>query len=256
MKTNELDKMLKEWDARNRPDPERLAALEASVRAATAESPSPARRKRRPAHGTALRWLAAAAALALVAGGVRFWAAVRSAEIRLADGNGSVALANRTAGQIAAWRDIMDEMDALFAGQVRWVRLDADGMRLGLAQKASGPEPQAQRLAVRTVVVARDGSQKDWQTIWSSEVLTRAEEYVEIASEPGVAGGLEMWVHRLPDGRYVVDAEIEWPEARFQRAYETRVLSAGQPQRILTQTVEDREYRVYQSIEPLANGNG
>ena len=258
MKTNELDRKLKEWAARNRPAEAALAELEAKIRGALAAAPPAAhvRRARADFRGTAPLWLAAAAAVALLLGGVRHLAHRRSAELHAANGNGSAALADFTAEQLAARRDILDEMEALFAGQVRWVRLDADGLRLGLAQRAAAAEPRAQRLAVRTVVVAREQHQKNWRTVWSSDVLTRTEEYVEIASEPGAAGGLEMWVHRLPDGRYVVDAEIAWPEARLPRAYETRVLSVGKPERILTQTAEGHEYRVYQSIEPLANGNG
>ena len=258
MKTNELDKTLKEWAVRNRPADAALADLEAKIRRALAAAPAaPAVRGERGVfRGTAARWLAAAAALALLAGGGWHGAKLRSAARAAANGNGSAALADFTAEQLAVRRDIMDEMESLFAGQVRWIRLDADGLRLGLAQQASAAEPRAQRLAVRTVVVARERNQKNWRTVWSSDVLTRTEEYVEIASESGAAGGLEMWVHRLPDGRYVVDAEIDWPEARLPRAYETRVLSVGKPERILTQTAEGHEYRVYQSIEPLANGNG
>ncbi|MGD9612566.1 MAG: hypothetical protein AB7V22_06645 [Kiritimatiellia bacterium] len=258
MKTNELDRKLKEWAARKRPTEAALAELEAKIRKDLAAPPPAAEVRRGSAvfRGTAPLWLAAAAALALLLGGVRHVAQRRSAELRAANGNGSAALADFTAEQLAARRDILDEMESLFAGQVRWVRLDADGLRLGLAQRAVAAEPRAQRLAVRTVVVAREQSQKNWRTVWSSDVLTRTEEYVEIASEPGAAGGLEMWVHRLPDGRYVVDAEIDWPEARLPRVYETRVLSVGKPERILTQTAEGHEYRVYQSIEPLANGNG
>ena len=257
MKTNELDKQLKEWAARNRPAEAALAELEAKIRGALAAEPPPKfRREATIFRGTAPRWLAVAAALALLLGGVWHFAQRRSAELQAANGNGSAALADFTVEQLAARRDILDEMESLFAGQVRWVRLDADGLRLGLAQQASAAEPRAQRLAVRTVVVAREPDQKNWRTVWSSDVLTTAEEYVQIAAEPGAAGGMEMWVHRLPDDRYVVDAEIDWPEARLPRAYETRVLSVGKPERILTQTAEGHEYRVYQSIEPLANGNG
>lgn len=258
MKTNELDKRLKEWAAQNRPAEAALADLEAKIRGALAAEPPPAEVRRGSAvfRGTAPLWLAAAAALALLLGGVRHLAPRRPAEFPVARGNGSAAPADFTPEQIAARRDILDEMESLFAGQVRWVRLDADGLRLGLAPPASAAEPQAQRLAVRTVIVARALDQKDWRTVWSSDVLTTAEEYVQSAAESGAAGGLEMWVHRLPDGRYVVDAEIDWPEGRLTRAYETQVLSAGKPERILTQTAEGREYRVYQSIEPLANGNG
>ena len=86
--------------------------------------------------------------------------------------------------------------------------------------------------------------------------MTRAEEYVEIAAEAGGEGEMELWVHELPDGRYAVDSEIEWPVAQLARSADTRVLSAGRPERILTQTMAGREYRIYQSIETLSNGNG
>ena len=257
MKTNELDGRLKEWAARNRPAAADLMGLKEKVRGAlAAEPPTEFRREVFVSRGTMWRWLAIAAALAVLLGGVRHFARRGSAELRAVNGNGLAALAHLTDEQLAARRDVLDEVEALFAGQVRWVRLDVDGMHLELARDPVMPQSQSQLLVVRTVVVARERNQKNWRTVWSSDVLTRAEEYVDAAPASGAAGGLEMWVHRLPDGCYVVDAGIDWPEARLSRTHETQVLSVGKPERILTQTTDGHEYRVYQSIEPLANGNG
>ena len=62
MKTNELDKQLKEWAARNRPAEAALAELEAKIRGALAAEPPPKfRREATIFRGTAPRWLASVA---------------------------------------------------------------------------------------------------------------------------------------------------------------------------------------------------
>lgn len=259
MKKNKLDSVLKAWGERNQPDPARLAGLEARVRdswpsktawPSAADELAPARR-------FALRWVAAAAGLmllALAAGSLL--RSFRHSEIQYAEGNGSLELARFTDEQVSARHAILDEVEALFAGQVRWIRLDADGMRLGMAEDSAGPATKDARLAVRTVMVVREESRGDWKPVWSSDVLTRAEEYIELSPEAGFAGAMDLWVHRLPDGRYALDSEIEWPSPQLARSYETRIMSPGKPEQILSQKTAGREYRIYQSIEPLCNGNG
>jgi hypothetical protein len=258
MKTS-LDPLLKGWAERSQPDAQTLRRLEDRVRCSfTVETASASEPSEADAgfHPWGQRLAAAAALILLLGAGWLLLGAPRDLPIQQAVRNGAAELAGYSSGQVEAWHAILDEVETLFAGQIRWVNLDDDGLRLGMAE-AEGPRAIRQpRLAVRTVIMARDGTQTDWETVWASDVLTRAEEYVETASAGKETGGLELWVHQLPDGRFMVDSEIAWPQAGWIQSSESRILSAGRPEHILTQTISDREYRIYQTIEPLANGRG
>lgn len=258
MKTS-LDPLLKGWAERSQPDDQALRRLEDRVRSSftpeTASTDVPVEADV-VFHPWRQRLAAAAALILLLGAGWLLMGKPRERLLQQAMRNGAEELAGYSAGQVVAWHAILDEVETLFAGQIRWINLDDGGMRLGMAE-AEGPRAIRQpRLAVRTVIVAREGTQADWETVWASDVLTRAEEYVETASAGKETGGLELWVHQLPDGRFMVDSEIAWPQAGWIQSSESRILSAGRPEHILTQMISDREYRIYQTIEPLANGRG
>lgn len=259
MNNRELDRMLKGWSARNRPDVETLARLEAGMHETISRGKPvavvPAEAvKHFPVWS---RWAAIAASLAVLLAGGLVWRARHGAElVSAAAGNGAAELARISAEQVAAGRAILDELDALFDGQLRWVRLDAREMHLGMEKGNESRDASRTRLVVRTVIVERVAGHKEWKQIWSSDVLTRTEEYVKISTDSDSPGELELWVHPLPDGRYVMDSEIEWPAAQLVRPYDAQVFTAGQPQPVLVQTAPGREYRIYQAVEPLENGRG
>ena len=259
MKKNTLDQLLKSWGDRNQPNADTLARLESQLRESWIQDPSAPAVK---VDVESVRWsprlwvAVAAGLLVLTMAGSLCWRSGRDPGALSAERNGTLELVRFTAEQVSARLMILDEVETLFAGQIRWVRIDADGMRLGKVDDSARLEAKEPRLAVRTVIMARKENQAKWETVWSSDVLTCADEYIEIAPDAGFAGAMNLWVHQLPDGRYVVDSGIEWASPRLARSYETRILSAGQPERILTQTTAGLEYRIYQSIEPLANGNG
>ena len=170
--------------------------------------------------------------------------------------NGAEDHARLTAEQLAARRILLEETEAMFADHLRWVQLDAGGMHLELSEGAVRQEDPKVGLVVRTVMLSRQENQADWKTVWSSDILTRAEEYVEVAEASGCSGGMELWVHPLPDGRFAVDSQFQCPDRGVAMPGETRILSAGRPERILTRSAGGQEFRIYQSVEPLANGRG
>lgn len=258
MNNNELDRMLKDWGERNRPDAETLARLAAGIRETgrdarlAIDDPDGAGREFRPW----LRRAAVAAGLAVLLAGGILWENARGPGSVCAAGNGASEMARIPAEQLAAGRAILDELDALFDGQLRWVRLDAGEMHLGMKADSARREDSRTRLVVRTVIVEREAGRQEWKPVWSADVLTRADEYVAMAPDVDSAGALELWVHRLPDGRYVLDSKIQWPAARLVRPYAGQVFCAGQPQQVFMQTSDGREYRIYQAIEALENGQG
>ncbi len=259
MNNNELDRVLKEWGERNQPDVETLARLEVKIR-----EPIPHEKldmdtvveESIRASGWP-RWIAMAAGLSILLVGTLLWNFHRDSDSPYAaTGNGAAEFARISTEQAAAGRVLLEELDALFDGQLRWVRLDAKEMHLEMEETFVPHDSSRIRLVVRTVIVERKIGQTEWKSIWSSDVLTRTEEYVKIEAGTESAGELELWVHPLPDGRFVMDSEIEWSAARLLRPYDAQVFTAGQPQQVLVHTMADREYRIYQSVEPLENGQG
>ncbi|MDD2240388.1 MAG: hypothetical protein PHI93_06985 [Kiritimatiellae bacterium] len=259
MKKNKLDSVLKAWGERNQPDAETQARLESRICDLPVPEPGSAspRMDPRPIHWAQGRWAAAAAVLVLA--GTLGWMVFRSGlhpEAQCAEQCVTQKLARFTEQQVSGHLAILDEVETLFPGQIRWVRLDEDGMQLQMDEKPAPVEAARPRMAVRMVMVARQENQDHWETVWSSDVLARTEEYIEISPNKGIAGEVGVWVLPLADGRYAVDSEIVWAASDGPASYETRILSAGQPEQILSQTTAGLETRIYQTVEPLMNGNG
>ena len=259
MKPDPLKALLKGWAERSQAGETNLESLGVQIRNAlppiSAYAPSPDGAGS-VFHPVRYR-LAAAAVLAILLGaGALLLRGPREADSPMAARNGAEELARLTAEQVAARRVLLEETEALFADHLRWVQVDAGGMHLELSKATVRQEEREAGLVVRTVMLSRKENQTDWETVWSSDILTRAEEYIEVAEALGCSGGMELWVHSLPDGRFAVDSQFQCPDWDVAMPGDIRILSAGRPERILTQTAGGQEFRIYQSVEPLVNGRG
>jgi hypothetical protein len=257
MKPDPLKALLKSWAERTQAGDADLDALGARIRDALPPVSASAPVPDEPGgvfHPVRRRLAAAAAAAILLGAGALLLHSPRKAGFPMAAVNGAEDHARLTAEQLAARRILLEETEALFADHLRWVQLDAAGMHLELSEATVRQEDPKAGLVVRTVMLTRKENQTDWETVWSSDILTRAEEYVEVAAASGCSGGMELWVHPLPDGRYAVDLQFQCPRQKVAMPGETRILSAGRPERILTRSAGGQEFRIYQSVETLVNG--
>ena len=259
MKPDPLDPLLKGWAERMQPGAAEMVKLGARIRGslpsdfATSAPPVETGMVFHLVHHR----LAAAAALAILLGaGALLLRGFREASVSTTARNGAEEMARLTSEQVAARRVLLEETEALFAEHLRWVQLDAGGMHLELSKAAGRAEEREAGLVVRTVMLSRKDNQTDWETVWSTDILTRAEEYVEVAETTGCDGAMALWVHQLPDGRFAVDSQLHCPARGVAMPGETRILSAGRPERILMQSAGGLEFRIYQSVEPLVNGRG
>ena len=259
MKPDPLDQLLQGWAERSQPGAAEMEKLGARIRGSL---PSDCATFAPPVETGMVfhlvrHRLAAAAALAILLGaGALLLRGFREARVSTAALNGAEELVRLTSEQVAARRVLLEETEALFADHLRWVQLDAGGMHLELSKAAGRAEEREAGLVVRTVMLSRKDNQTDWETVWSTDILTRAEEYVEVAETTGCDGAMALWVHQLPDGRFAVDSQLHCPARGVAMPGETRILSAGRPERILMQSAGGQEFRIYQSVEPLANGRG
>ncbi len=259
MKPDPLNQLLKSWAERSQSGGADLEALGVRIRESlppvSASAPAPA--ETGAVFHPVRHRLAAAAVLAILLGaGALLLRGPREAGFPMAVENGAEEQARMTAEQVGARRILLEETETLFADHLRWVQLDDGGMHLELSETTVRLEEHRASLVVRTVMLLRKENQTDWETVWSSDILTRAEEYIEVAAATGCSGGIELWVHLLPDGRYAVDSQLQCPNEGVALPSETRILSAGRPERIMTRSAGGQEFRIYQSVEPLANGRG
>lgn len=259
MKPDPLNVLLKGWAERTQAGEAELDALNARIRDVLppVSASGPARESGGVVFHPVRRWLVAAAALAVLLGvGALLLRTPREAGFPVAALDDAEDYARLTAEQVAARRVLLGETEALFAEHLRWVQLDAEGIHLELSETAAPPEEREASLVVRTVVLSRKENQSNWETVWSSDILTWAEEYIEVAEAAGCSGGMGLWVHSLPDGRFAVDSQFQCPDRGVEAPGEMRILSASRPEQILTHFAGGREFRIYQSVEPLADGRG
>jgi len=109
---------------------------------------------------------------------------------------------------------------------------------------------------VRLLVVARRAPDARWQQVYSSDFLMSADDYLSIADPHSEDSRVELWVHRLPDGQYVVDTELNLDVRGGITTRGSHILPSGQPRRVACALTPHGEVRVYQSIEPLTNRKG
>lgn len=259
MKPDPLNPLLKGWAERSQASEAELKKLGARIRDALPPVSASARvldEEGTVFHSIRCRFAAVAVLAILLGAGALLLRGPREAGISMAALNGAEELARLTTEQVAARRVLLEETEALFADHLRWVKLDAGGMHLELSEATVRQEKREAGLVVRTVMLSRKENQTEWETVWTSDILTRAEEYVEVAEDTGCSGGMELWVHSLPDGRFAVDSQFQCPDWDVAMPGEIRILSAGRPERILTQSAGGQEFRIYQSVEPLVNGRG
>lgn len=170
-----------------------------------------------------------------------------------ADDNG-VALewARFTDVQLDARQVVLDELDILFNGGLRWIRIRESDFDFALAPQ----DARALRVALRTVVVSRSAPDAEWIPVSRTDIMLAPDEYVSITPHASEQGHMGLWVHRLPDGQFMVDMDLALNGRNGLESRTSEILSVGQPRQIDHACAAGREYRVYQSIESLGERKG
>ena len=81
-------------------------------------------------------------------------------------------------------------------------------VHLGLLAEASRAARHARPLVVRVVVLRRKTGDTQWQRVWGTDLMTCAEELVELTPEKAGGAVLRTWTQCLPDGMVAVDADL------------------------------------------------
>ncbi len=255
-----LDELLRAWGSRTAPDAVCRRNLAASVMRTTRESLRAGTGvEAEPLQGPAMRlprmpvWVALGATAAGLVLAVITWqrGEDRAAPEQVAQDR---SLASPfSAKQVAARTLLFGELDALFAGTLRWVSMQADRMQfdVGTEPVRSGDAP----VALRTVVSKLSPATQDWVPVWQADILLPPEDYVVLETSGTFAARLGLWVHRLPDGGHVVQADIaNGGGASNSHLLHFRPGSAAVEMACLK--TGEAHYRISQSLAILMEGSG
>ena len=225
-----------------------LSRARSALPDAPSHVPQPVRFWIRPAVMTTA---CAAAALILILASI-VWMRPPSVPERADDNGLALELARFTDAQLDARNLVLDELDTLFNGGLRWIRIRERDFDFALAPQ----DPRALRVALRTVVVSRSAPDAEWIPVSSTDIMLAPDEYVSITPHASEQGHMGLWVHQLPDGQFVVDMDLALNGRNGLETQTSEILSVGQPRQIDRASAAGREYRVYQSIESLGERKG
>lgn len=269
-KNDSLDLLLEQWAQRTEPSAEERRRLETRIRNAvnnpkTSKNPDEASEC---LSETGLRicptdanpWrplLAWAAVLLLLLGAGGLWHRLQVEEERMIAAHDQVEhlqMAQFTPAELGAHKLLLDELDSLFGGALRSVRIGNNDMNIDLRDDARAHTDAP--VVLRTLMMVRRGKSDKWEQTWRSEVLLPVEEYVTVNLPQQKEGRIGLWVHRLPDGAFMVDSEIAGAAVTACSKQATGIFEAGEALQIFNAVTPQGECRVYQSLETLANGKG
>lgn len=253
-----LDDLLRRWAASRDPDAQRLDALR--EQAATLVSARDCRIcGRRPLGLLRMAaWGFAAAAVALFAVGL----------VWLVGGPGTQMAERRAAptehvrpdipAPAPAWlapprvdgkRELLAELQRVFAGRVAWVAETASQIRLGL----NGDDAVGPALAIRLVLVERLSDAAP-RPVWVVDLISDEQRLVTLPADAADGAQVAVWTYALPDGLLAVDGDIRWPQrSELPRAAYTDLVRPDVPQVVFQWQSDGVEYEVYQSVSVLGS---
>jgi hypothetical protein len=162
-----------------------------------------------------------------------------------------LALASVEPSELDDSARLFDEMEMLFADDLRWIADTDSEVHLEIRPVSSRPTTGATPLLVRVVVVQRKSGETGWRKLLETDVLARSQELVETAAGPSADNQLLLWAYLLPDGKVAVDSSIRLTTPIRASVDVSNILSPGKPANVFSLKTEDAEYHILQMVTPL-----
>ena len=248
MKNNKLEGVLKEWAARRAPKGPALDELSARIERArlseryqNTDSPEEWATARHP--WGRLAYLAAGLAAGLAM-------AFMLRQPRGEELAGAVRLAKLSADQVEARRAVFGEMETLFSGQLRWCSVSGEDVQMGVSEvrteNASSPAA-----LVRLVVVHRARGESEGRRVWTSDIVAREQEFVELSPNPESDNRVTLWLYGNQDGTFVVESTLALHLPVGLSSQTEAIMRPGIPVELGYVQTEDGDYRIYQAVQAL-----
>lgn len=257
--SDKLDNVLQDWAARKKSPEEHLMEIASRIRTEAARE----RYCKETNSAVVPFWskLGYAGLGAVVTLIVSLFYIHSLAPVRLpSSGNGSAAkLAAIPSDRVEIGMRLFDEMEKMFSDRLRWI-CDSNGdIGLGIETTSGGIDVDSPAMLVRLTVVVRRIGEKAWKSAWSTDVMLRGEEMVEIVPDREKDTTLALWVYPLADGKIAVDTSLslEMPIRQAQgrpvqlASMVNTVVEQGEPLEVASLRTGDMEYRVFQTVKAL-----
>lgn len=160
-------------------------------------------------------------------------------------------LAKPTPAQMTVSRRLFAETTRLFPKQLRWMAQSNGDMGLGVENEGAGSVADTPPMLVRMVVVSRTAGESAWRPVWTTDVILRGEELVEISPNRNSSNKLTMWVYPLQNGKVAVDSAVDLDKPLKLSSRLNSVVTEGVPAEVATVRMGDTEYRLFQTVETL-----
>jgi hypothetical protein len=165
--------------------------------------------------------------------------------LRPVPGNSDADLLQAATLPIERMRVLARESGRLFDQRVAWLAETNQDLLLGLDETANSPDRNRQQISVRVVVFHRDSRSQAWQPVFTTNVVTREEEVIQMQNTAG-GPSLRLWTHILPDQSVAVDTDLAMGGKTAPHWSTTSVVSEG-PSAVLKAADGPGEYQVWQS---------
>lgn len=269
-----LDRLLRDWAAREEPPPAHLEALcraiadgaeelQAGERSPVTTSGGEARVRNaprtRPAEMRPAGWsgrlawfglgIVATVAVAVLLLGVPGGRDPGSGPRRPWAGVPPEARLDRH--QLAMRARLFAEVKRVFSDQLAWMAEAEGNVVLGLEGGAPASAENGSPIAVRLVIAARGPGEVRWRRCWSVDCIVRDEQFVEFGPEDGSKHPLALWVHRLGDGMIAIDTSLGRAASPHRSSWHSSVQRPGVPHHVFDFHRDRTQYRVFQTAASL-----
>jgi hypothetical protein len=158
-----------------------------------------------------------------------------------------------TPEQLARDAKLFAELDRMFGRQLRWVAESDGGVELGIEpDEAAAPPANSKPVTIRFTVVKREQGDRDWNVVWTVNLVARDEQLVRLAPEAD-SPSLMAWAYTLPDGKIACDADLSLGGSEGWHVKASELQSAGDVRELASTAEGGVEYRVYQAIQILGD---
>jgi hypothetical protein len=139
------------------------------------------------------------------------------------------------------------EFDDLYDGRVLWMAEVNDRIEVGLDREA--PSVSAgQPVVVRLVLMTRPRDDRDWIPQEQVDVMARTAQVVDVALPQNPVDRLTLWIHRLPDGRLMVDTNLDGPALGRSDRRTSHIFGANVGKIIEHGVADGQQWRVSQAV--------
>lgn len=256
MKTD-MDSLLKQWNARHAPGTEHLDRMADRI------SVEAARRRylgclAPAATGMTLwgKWvygtLGACAAILVMAIVLGHFGKTSARE----SGASLAGLAKPSAVQVGTFQELFAETTRLFPKQLRWIVQSNGDIGLGVESGGNSDVADTPVMLVRLVLVKRVAGEKTWKPAWTTDIVMRGEDRVEIATNLKGHNKVTLWLYPLDKGMVAVDTSIAIDQPLRVSARLDTVVGMGVPTEVAASAMGGDEYKVLQTVQPLEEIQG